>query len=935
MKIIKTAIWGVFFLVVLTISIDQGSSGVLPSLVAGELDSLEAAVQVNISEQLDKTDVELTNDDQSNDRQHRNNTLDIILIIVFSILLILLFWYQKRSLLTYITIIVAAVLIDLEMEQSLRQDHELQQKLKTYQVVSTLAGKIESTLSNNLALLSGFAAYISAEPDLSQGSFDSYAKQVFKNESLLINFAAARDLIVNYVYPLKGNEKVIGLNYKTHPIQKVAVMQVVNRKKLMVIGPINLVQGGTAFIGRVPIYRSDNGALWGIISAPINAFGLYESANVGEVEKDYEVAIRNFDADGRAGDAFYGEGKIFRALDATVIRIPAGGSFWEVALRPKFEPRGLQQNLTLIRSVLLISILLIGAFAFFRFRQEKERALLLSTIKSNQELLENVGQVANIGGWKMDANEYFFEWTDQASTAIHKPKDFKPEYLQDLAEVFSDNYYSELAINIDRAFELKQDFDLELQFFSQDGAEYWARVIGSVTELEDNVVLTGTIQDATDSVLTSKLIEFQATYDALTQLPNRIVFNDRLHKAISEAKRKNTKLGVLFIDMDRFKPVNDTHGHAVGDLLLQQTALKISNCMRDSDTLSRLSGDEFGAILQDIGYTTNILRIVENIINVMQEPFIIEGNTLHCSVSVGIAIYPDDDGDAQQLIRKADQAMYEVKASGKNGWQFYTKEMQQKSEQRHAILHDLIVAIEKKELIPYLQPIVDLRTNKIVKCEALARWPQENGDFISPMEFIALAEETGLVNKIDLSMMKQAGESIAKTEPDLRVALSINVSPRLFGCKDHSLEHWLELIEDLSNTMEITVEITERLLTDDSEKSLEVLSSLKKLGVKIAIDDFGTGYSSLSYLVKFPVDIIKIDRSFVCQIDIEDDTSNTLIETILVMAQRLNIKVVAEGIETQEQLKFLINHGCDFGQGYLLGRPMTMEDFKKTVGLER
>jgi EAL domain-containing protein (putative c-di-GMP-specific phosphodiesterase class I) len=192
-----------------------------------------------------------------------------------------------------------------------------------------------------------------------------------------------------------------------------------------------------------------------------------------------------------------------------------------------------------------------------------------------------------------------------------------------------------------------------------------------------------------------------------------------------------------------------------------------------------------------------------------------------------------------------------------------------------------------------------------------------------------------LVNKIDLSMMKQAGDSIAATDPDFRVALSINVSPRLFGCKDHSLEHWLILIEDLSKTMEVTVEITERLLTDDSEKSLEVLSSLKKLGVKIAIDDFGTGYSSLSYLVKFPVDIIKIDRSFVCQIDSADDTSNTLVETILVMAKRLNIKVVAEGIETSEQLDFLVNHGCDFGQGYLLGRPMTMDDFKKTVKLAK
>jgi diguanylate cyclase (GGDEF)-like protein len=923
MKHAKLTICGILLLFVISLLGNQDGVGIVTPLVAEEMSNQEDSA----------FDAKITNSRDVLAAQSSNDTLDIILIIVFSTLLVLFFWYQKRSLLTYLTIIVGTVLVDIEIESSLSKDHKLQQKLETYQVVSTLAGKLESTLSNNLALLSGFAAYISAEPDLNQESYDNYAAQLFKNESLLINFAAAKDLIVNYVYPYKGNEKVIGLDYKKHPIQRTAVMQVVKRKTLMVIGPINLVQGGTAFIGRVPIFRSDNGVLWGIISAPIDADGVYKTTNVYQVEQDYHVAIRNFDADGRPGDAFYGESDAFRSFDSTIIKIPIGGSHWEVALAPKNPPLGLQQNITLIRSVLILTILIIVAFAFFRFRQEKERLLLISTIKSNQELLENVGQVANIGGWKMDTNEYLFEWTEQASVAIHKPRDFKPEFLQDFAEIFTENYYTELEGLIERAYNTQQDFDVELQLYSQEGAEYWVRVIATVTNFEDDIILSGTIQDATDSVMSTKLIEHQATYDSLTQLPNRVVFNDRLQKAVSEAKRKNTKLCVLFIDMDRFKPINDTHGHAVGDLLLQETAAKISRCVRDSDTVSRLSGDEFGAILQDIGYTSNILRVVENIICTMQQPFIIEGHTLHCSVSIGIAIYPDDDVDAKMLIRKADQAMYEVKSSGKNGWHFYTKEMQQKTEKRHAILHDLIEAIDNKELIPYLQPIVDLKTNKIVKCEALARWPQANGDFISPGEFIALAEETGLVNKIDLSMMKQAGDSITKTDPNLRVALSINVSPRLFGCKDHSLEHWLILIEDLSKTLEITVEITERLLTDDSEKSLEVLCSLKKLGVKIAIDDFGTGYSSLSYLVKFPVDIIKIDQSFVCQIDSEDNTSNTLIETILVMAQRLDIKVVAEGIETVEQLKFLVDHGCDFGQGYLLGRPMTMEAFKQTMDL--
>ncbi|MGB5445740.1 MAG: EAL domain-containing protein, partial [Psychromonas sp.] len=252
------------------------------------------------------------------------------------------------------------------------------------------------------------------------------------------------------------------------------------------------------------------------------------------------------------------------------------------------------------------------------------------------------------------------------------------------------------------------------------------------------------------------------------------------------------------------------------------------------------------------------------------------------------------------------------------------QEMQLKSEYRHQLHNKLVAALNARELQPYFQPILDLKTGQICKCETLARWPQENGDFIAPVEFINLAEETGLINQIDLFMLEESSRYLM--EMGTVTELSINVSPRLFHTKDNALQNWLTAIKKISKSVSLTVEITERLLTDDSEKALAILNQCKNMGIKIAIDDFGTGYSSLNYLLKFPVDLIKIDKSFIKKIGI-DSSAEALIETILMMAKRLAIEVVAEGIETQEQLTYLQQHQCDYGQGYFLGRPMSREDF--------
>lgn len=855
----------------------------------------------------------------------------ILIIIMVIVATVFYFWYQRNIIATLISIILLMGVVDYATELNLTKEQKQIDRIRLLEKLNSITAKLEGNLQNNLSLLSGFAAYISASPELTYDEYKNYAREVFKKDPLLVNFAAAKDLVINYVYPVEGNEKAIGLDYRENEAQWDMVKQVTKTGQTLVVGPINLVQGGVAFIGRIPIYTGDdkNRKLWGIISSPIDAERLYNSANIETAAKEFNLAIKSFDSLGIEGPTFFGLNETFVDPEAIHLTISVGGGTWHLAATP-LKQGSLSSNIIVIRSGIGATTVILCAFVWFRFRQETEKSRLQSAILSNQKLLEKVGSVARIGGWKLDFNFNFIQWSNQSSKIFSSNEDFYPRNLKQLENAIEHEYFEKLLHSVDLAFKDDRPIDMEVKLSTSEDNSRWIRIIANISESESRVI-TGTVQDVTEEVKARLLIEHQATYDQLTNLPNRVLFNDRLNQAIENANRHNEKVGVLFIDLDRFKPVNDNHGHQVGDNLLVQAANRILSNIRDSDTLSRLSGDEFGVILNNIRKYDDALKVTENIIESMQAPFVVEELTLHCSASIGVTFYPDDGVDAETLFRKADQAMYEVKNSGRNAWQFYTKEMQAKSEYRHQLLNELIIAVSQEKLIPYYQPIVDLKSKQISKCESLARWFKEDGRFVPPSEFIELAEESGLVNKIDLSILKQSAQYITGVNrQNTPIGLSVNVSPRLFQTKDKALSLWLEQVTSANQTIQITVEITERLLTEDSGKAATVLHQLSSAGVKIAIDDFGTGYSSLSYLIKFPVDIIKIDRSFIDGIG-KDLSSESLIETILIMANKLNLDVIAEGIETQQQLDFLVSHGCQFGQGYFLGKPMSEDDFNQII----
>lgn len=421
-------------------------------------------------------------------------------------------------------------------------------------------------------------------------------------------------------------------------------------------------------------------------------------------------------------------------------------------------------------------------------------------------------------------------------------------------------------------------------------------------------------------------IEYQAFYDSLTALPNRLLSLDRLSQEISKAQRTDERVALLYIDLDDFKRVNDTLGHPVGDQLLQQTAQRLANAVRASDTVGRLGGDEFIVILSGVAQAAVLTMIVEKLIHVATAPYHVEGRELVVTTSAGIALYPDDGTTANELLQKADSAMYHSKSMGRNTHSYFTQEMQQAVARRMAVEQAIHGALEREEFEVHFQPQYDLHTHKIIGAEALLRWHAPTLGPVSPDEFIPIAEQTGLIIELggfvlDFSL-KMAEKWRHQYDNDLR--LSVNLSPSQF--RDE------RLIDKIQHTIHTTtadysaleLEITEGVLISNNADIEQMLIELADLGISLALDDFGTGYSSLSYLRRFPFDVLKIDKSFVRDIE-EDPKDQELINAAIQMAHSLRMAVVAEGIETEGQFERLATLGCDYGQGFLMSKPVTAE----------
>jgi len=482
------------------------------------------------------------------------------------------------------------------------------------------------------------------------------------------------------------------------------------------------------------------------------------------------------------------------------------------------------------------------------------------------------------------------------------------------------------------AIRYKKPIDFSFRIITPENNVRWIKANAAVTFDKEDAPLRiiGINQDITEKIEKEELIWKQANYDTLTQLPNRKLFHDLLGQEIKEAHRNKKQLWILFLDLDGFKEVNDTLGHDIGDSLLLLVSKRIQSVLREADIIARFGGDEFVIVLPE---ESKVDTVATKIVDVISENFELDNHEVHITASIGIANYPNDADNITDLLKFSDQSMYEAKKEGKNRFSYFTPELQKASRKRAEVSTDLRQALQRNDFQLHYQPIVSLDTYEIDKAEVLIRWKHPEKGFISPAEFIPIAEETGVIAEIGIWVFDNAFKQLQSWQSNVRdgLQLSINMSPFQLKINDKKYDNWLKRLDSYSLSGEsIVIEITEGLLLKSTELVMDRILQYRDAGVQVAIDDFGTGYSSLAYLNQFDIDYLKIDKSFIRHLT-PGSSAHSLSEAIVVMAHKLGLKVIAEGIESELQRDLLVKMGCDYGQGYLFSKPLPANEFEKIM----
>ncbi|MBC7859936.1 MAG: EAL domain-containing protein [Burkholderiaceae bacterium] len=563
-----------------------------------------------------------------------------------------------------------------------------------------------------------------------------------------------------------------------------------------------------------------------------------------------------------------------------------------------------------------------------RVRYMLKASALLRNVTESDLQLAKAQRMTSVGSWQWHVGSDRTDWSDEMYRICGVRAGSVDQSLCGFLGLVHPADRKRVEAAVRAALEGGDDYDLEHRLLRPDGGE---RIVhGKADVVYDAnrrpVSMSGMLQDITLRKQAERRITQLANYDALTDLPNRALLNDRITQAITLLKRAGPPLTILCLDLDGFKFVNDSFGHAVGDTLLKMVAGRLRGAIRECDSVARLGGDEFALILLGLADSGAMAAMAQKILELFAEPFVVDAHQLHVSASIGISVFPNDGDSSDALLKNADAAMYSAKEKGRDCFQFYAQEMSARAEQRVTLENALRGALEGGQFELYYQPKVDLRSGRIGGVEALLRWHRPRHGMMPPDSFIGLAEATGLIVPIGAWVLRSACLQAKKWHDmgfhDLTVA--VNLSARQFGKQDIAQLVREALAESGLAARHLELELTESVLMSDSDAMLAALRDIKQVGVTLTLDDFGTGYSSLSYLKRFPIDVLKIDRSFINNVTTDADDAS-LTKSIILLAQSLKMKTVAEGVETAAQLGFLVKHHCDVVQGYYFSRPVGAE----------
>ncbi|MEH6650656.1 MAG: EAL domain-containing protein [Motiliproteus sp.] len=929
---------------------------------------------------------------------------------------------------------IGFLILSLILEQTTLTRHKQQQQFDVIEQLSVLRAQLEGTLNADLHLLSGLSATISINPDISAREFNQIAAKLMENRHDLRNIAGAPDLVIRFIHPTQGNETALGLDYNKNEQQRDAALKARDLNTMLVAGPLNLVQGGTGLIARLPVFYTDTHQqkqFWGIVSSVLDSDKIFERAGISDRHKTLQLAIRGKDSKGPDGDTFFGKADLFNPEFLAVmqsITLPYGS--WQLAAIPVEGWQLSSPYRWSIRAgclvLALITLLLYhrrnNNAANERRRQEtflkafeqsplgvaisipatgtitnSNRSLYKIAGMTDEELPKLLpesitslladnqlsdGQEATIIDAKGDERVWrcfrsvlqttggdrlltlFQDITERHD--LLKQLQLSKQVIDHTSDAVVITAADTTIIEVNEAFSritgysredalggtprLYRSNHHEATFYSRMwqqineqgcfSGEIWNRSkagelfpawvsINRVGSLNDpNRQYIGVFSDISNIKQAEKDLERIAYYDPLTSLPNRALFHDRLLHEITNCRRHGHRLALLFLDLDRFKHVNDSFGHSIGDELLKVIAERLVAEVRENDTVTRLGGDEFTIIVSELTQVSSITSLVERILEQMQAAIPLAGHQLHVGASIGIALYPEDGEDAETLIQHADMAMYQAKEQGRNAFNYFTPALQERASSRLMLENQIRSGLENQQFELYYQPKLELHSRRVLGMEALIRWNHPDSGLIMPNDFIPVAEESGLIEKLGHWVLEQACRQTQQWHlqgfSHLRVA--VNLSARQFSNA--------ELVDDISQILQQTglpadaleLEITESMVVDNSAAAVKTLDKLRALGVEISIDDFGTGYSNLQCLKQFPLNSLKIDRSFVRDLTTDREDA-AIVRAIILMSRGLGLNVIAEGIETQEQLDFLMENHCPMGQGYLFSKPLTATQF--------
>ncbi|NND93003.1 MAG: EAL domain-containing protein [Granulosicoccus sp.] len=575
--------------------------------------------------------------------------------------------------------------------------------------------------------------------------------------------------------------------------------------------------------------------------------------------------------------------------------------------------------------------------------------LTADALRSSQSKLDNAQRIARLGNWEWCLASQGLSWSREFGRVLglseNQVMETWPEFLEHIEDADRHN----VRLLAEQAVEENQPFNIEFSVPGPDADSYRRIRLEAEPYGQDGGECThmlGTIQDITERINAQKQIHNLAYFDLVTGLPNRAQLNEQLRYTLKLAKRNDNKFALLFLDLDHFKQVNDTLGHDAGDDLLKQVSARLTHVVRETDvvsssdtdlseeadsqhTVARLGGDEFVVLLGQLNRAEDAARVAERIAQSVSEPYKIGDNLVSVTTTIGISVYPADGVNAEMLMKNADIAMYHAKESGRNGYQFYSRQIHEQTLARFSLEGDLRDAIENRQLTLVYQPKVDMSDGTICAVEALVRWDHPEHGPVSPAEFIPLAEETGLILPLGRWVLCEATRQ-------MQTWIDAGIKPLIIAVNCSSVQFQRsDMIEDINDAISasgldphlLEIELTESLLLQDIELGIRILREMKALGIQVAIDDFGTGFSSLSYLKRLPVDKLKIDASFVKDLGV-DAGDIAIVSAIITLSHNLNLSVVAEGVETQQQYDILHGFDCNEAQGYLISHPMQASEFE-------